>query len=91
MPVVSYPPELEGKTFTVTFGRLHALLQRYFEVGTSAWGGRDRVPVDCADDVEYLTSSEKEGEKTVSGDKWWAMEAPVTSGEAEEDGDWQKG
>lgn len=52
MPVVSYPPELEGKMFTVTFGRLHALLQRFFEVGTSAWGGHDRVPVDCVDDVD---------------------------------------
>lgn len=90
MPVVSYPSELVGKQFTVTFGRLHALLQRFFEVGTAAWGG-DGVPVDCADDVEYLTSSEKEGEKTVDGDKWRAMEAPVTSGEAEEDGDWRNG
>lgn len=91
MPVVSYPPELEGKMFTVTFGRLHALLQRFFEVGTSTWGGHDKVPLDCADAEEYLTSSEAEGEKAIGGDMWWAMEAPVTSGEAEEDGDWRRG
>lgn len=90
-PVVSYPLELAGKVCTVTFGRLHGLLQRFAEAGTTAWGGHDHLPIDYTNDVEYFTSSKKDGKQTVDGGKWWAVWAPVTSGATEEDEEWRKG
>lgn len=70
---------------------MHALLQQSFEAGTTAWGGHDHVPVDRADDVDYFTRRETDVKKPINGDKRWAVEAPVTGGEAEEDGEWREG